>query len=357
MKQIAIMKNKIYRKIHYIFWHRLHPGRWSLYLFSSYRHYKLHGKKKNIEELPESIENLYLTQMPNPGAGIGHQMGNWNAGYWYAKLFGVEYAYSSFSDPSWDSFLGFGEGEISAEQLLKKGYKKRILPYFDEKSQKDVQLIREIIQSYGGKKIVFFTGLDQFYEKQFGVMEEIRNKFNNAKARKEEVSIYEKNCLNIAVHIRRGDIVIGQENQDPSLTKRWLTTEYYARILKDIVKELEKGYSYKIYLFSQGTEQDFPELKDIPNLVYCLDMPPRESFLHMVRADVLITSKSSFSYKPALLSDGIRICPANFWHGYPEGKEWILVDEENGLTEGQLSSLCEQVQQTKKKYGEMHEYN
>lgn len=356
MKKIKIIINKIYRKLHFLFWYRLHPGRWSLYLFSAYRHYKLYGTKKNAEGQSESSENLYLTQVPNPGAGIGHQMGNWNAGYWYAKLFGVKYAYSSFSNPAWDTFLGFGEGEITAEQLLKKGYKKRKLPYFDEKSEKDVQMIRDIICSYVGKKVVFYMELDQFYEEQFGVMKEIRQKFNNAEARKEEKLIYEKEFLNIAVHIRRGDIVIGQENQNPELTKRWLTTEYYARILKDITKVLKKRVSYKIYVFSQGTEQDFPELSEIPNLVYCLDMPPRESFLHMVRADVLITSKSSFSYKPALLSGGIRICPAHFWHGYPEGKEWILVDEEKSLTVEQMKQLCEQIQQTKK-YGEVHEYN
>lgn len=357
MNKIAIMKNKIYRKLHFVFWQKLRPGRWSLYLYSSYRHYKLCGKRKYAEKQKEDGKELYLTEVPNSGAGIGHQLGNWNAGYWYAKLFGVKYAYSPFSNPAWNSFLGFGEGEVSAEQLLKKGYKKRKLPYFDEKSEKDVQMIRDIIHSYAGKRIVFFLELDQFYEKQYGIMDEIRKKFNDAPSREGEKLIYGKESLNIAVHIRRGDIVIGQENQHPDLTKRWLTTEYYVRILKDIVKELEKKYPYKIYLFSQGTEQDFPELKDIPNLVYCLDMPPRESFLHMVKADVLLTSKSSFSYKPALMSDGVKICPAHFWHGYPETKEWIPVDEEKGMTLEQLKSLCEQIQQTEKRYGETHEHN
>lgn len=347
MNEIKTIKDKIYRKLHYLFWHKLHPGRWSLYLFAAYRHYKLIG------EIPDNeiqTQHLYLTQEPNRGAGIGHQLSNWNSGYHYAKMFGINYAYSTFSNQAWDSFLGFGEGEVTARELLKRGYKKRWLPYFDERSTEEVEMIRNIIRSYSGKKVVFYTELDQFYINQYEIMDDIRDKFDHASARQGEKLIYKPECLNIAVHIRRGDIVIGQENQDPSLTKRWLTTQYYARILTDMVKLMqEQDKSYQIYLFSQGKEEDFPELKNIPNLVYCLDMPPRESFLHMVRADILVTSKSSFSYKPALLSKGIRICPKNFWHGYPNAKEWILVEEDEGLTKQQLDQLCELLQEIEEK--------
>ena len=48
----------------------------------------------------------------------------------------------------------------------------------------------------------------------------------------------------------------------------------------------------------------------------------------MVYADALITSKSSFSYKPALLNRGVKFSPKNFWHSYPNDPNWILLDEE-----------------------------
>jgi hypothetical protein len=48
-------------------------------------------------------------------------------------------------------------------------------------------------------------------------------------------------------------------------------------------------------------------------------------------ADLLITSKSSFSYKPALLSKGLKVCPKDFWHGYPDTSDWILVDEKGSF--------------------------
>lgn len=327
MKKTEIFMDKVYRKLHYTFWHKLHPGKWSLWLFSAYRRYKFfpNGRGKAEEKC---YDNVYLTQEPNRGAGIGHQMGNWNSGYWYAQRFGVKYAYSPFSKAAWDAFLGFGEGEITARELLRQGYKKRKLPYFDEKSEKDMELIQGIIDAHRGEKVVFFLELDQFYEKQYEVKEHISKKFHEAAARKQDKLIYDDKCLNIAVHIRRGDIVIGQTTKEPGLTKRWLTTEYSANILRALTSVIDEKQPYRIYLFSQGTEADFPELQGIKNLIFCLDMPAKESFLHMVKADILITSKSSFSYKPALLSKGIKICPKHFWHGYPQDKKWIIIDEE-----------------------------
>lgn len=86
-----------------------------------------------------------------------------------------------------------------------------------------------------------------------------------------------------------------------------------------------------IYLFSQGSEADFPEFKNFKNITFCLDMNAQDSFAHMVFADVLITSKSSFSYNPALLNKGIKLVPANFWHGYPKTKDWIVAKEDGTI--------------------------
>ena len=84
-------------------------------------------------------------------------------------------------------------------------------------------------------------------------------------------------------------------------------------------------------MFSQGKKEDFLEFTEFQNIHFCLDMGAQESFLHMVYADVLITSKSSFSYKPALLNRGIKFVPVDFWHGYPKEKNWILLNETGGL--------------------------
>lgn len=58
---------------------------------------------------------------------------------------------------------------------------------------------------------------------------------------------------------------------------------------------------------------------------FFLNEDPYKTFLKMTMADVLITSKSSFSFNAALLNKGIKICPKNFWHTYPQTKDWIIV--------------------------------
>jgi hypothetical protein len=31
------------------------------------------------------------------------------------------------------------------------------------------------------------------------------------------------------------------------------------------------------------------------------------------------------------MNDGIKICPRNFWHGYPDTKDWILVENDGSF--------------------------
>ena len=117
----------------------------------------------------------------------------------------------------------------------------------------------------------------------------------------------------------------------------WQDNGYFEKVLSATINNLGTDKPIAIYLFSQGEKKDFSEFEKFQNIRFCLDMSPQESFLHMVFADLLITSKSSFSYKPALLSNGIKVCPENFWHGYPKTNDWILVDENGIFDTKQLS--------------------
>jgi hypothetical protein len=292
------------------------------YIYKSYWHSLLFLPSLGIgNECPK------YAARPNPGAGIGHQMANWIAGYWFAQQFKLPFAHIPFSNSKWESFLGFGEGEITVVDLLDKGYKKVTLPLFDEYNVAEVALQQKIIASYNHKKIVFVAEQDQFYKDQFGVMETILHKFQNAPSRKMEHLIFDTESFNIAIHVRRGDIVVGQENHNPNLLLRWQGNGYFEKVLKKAVENIKTKKPTAIYLFSQGHKNDFPEFEQFENLHFCLDMNAQDSFLHMVNADLLITSKSSFSYKPALLNTRIKICPQDFWHGYPDTVDWILADE------------------------------
>ncbi|MDE6530004.1 MAG: hypothetical protein K2K96_04440 [Lachnospiraceae bacterium] len=320
----ASIRNKIYRKLHWILFSKIKPGKWINFFYASYRH-------RNRKQAPDADQRtVYITQIPNEGAGIGHQIANFNGGYHYSMLFGIPFAYPGFRNKEWEHFLGFGEHEVSVEELKKQGYRMRKLPYFNE-SEKSLALIRQIIRSYAGEKIILNVELDQFYQKQYEVIPYIKRKFEEASARKEDRLIYQKDRVSMAVHIRRGDIVAaGETTAAQGMSKRWLSLDYFENIVRQVSEKI--GDRLDIYLFSQGDKKDYQCFEKYGNVIYCFDMSDQDSFLHMVRADILVISKSSFSYKPALLADGIRICPPDFWHGYPESEKWIVADGEGRLS-------------------------
>ena len=327
MKRLTI--EKIQRKFH-----RKLQDILGIYTYPSYWHWKLHGTDDNSK-----TSNFYLAARPNPGAGIGHQMANWIAGYWYAKQFGLKFAHISFSTDKWEKFLGFGDGDTTVYELKKAGWKVRRIPLFYEARPETINLVKQIMSSYSGKKVVFLCEQDQFYKNQYGVMEEIQQKFHHAPARKNDRLIYDKSNLNIAIHVRRGDIMSDPSN--PNLAMRYLSNDYFEKVLTQVYSHfsISQTKPIHIYFFSQGIPEDYPEFAKYPNLHWCMDMGAQDSFLHMVYADVLITSKSSFSYKPALLNRSIKICPQNFWHSYPNYNDWVMVEDNGLINESELKKL------------------
>jgi len=289
-----------------------------------------HLKSNRAINNPDT-SNFYIAAQPNVGAGIGHQLANWIAGLWYAKKFGVKFAHLPFPADKWERFLGFGTDHETVKGLKKKGWIVRRIPIFHEKEEAEVQLVKDIMSSYSGQKVVFVCEQDQFYRDQYGVIEDIQKSFYSAPSRKGQKLIYDSHNCNIAIHVRRGDIL--EDSNNPNLTMRFLSNDYFEKVLAQVVEHFSKVQAkpIHIYFFSQGKPEDYPEFNKFENLHWCLDMGAQDSFLHMVYADVLITSKSSFSYKPALLNRGIKVCPKNFWHGYPDTEDWVMVDNEGNV--------------------------
>lgn len=303
--------------------------------FTDYcNHYKSY--QHSLTHRAEFKHVNYIAARPNPGAGIGHQMANWMAGYHLAQRLGLKFAHIPFSNihhpyfpTQWNTFLGFERGEESYKSLLSKGYKKILLPRFNEADKEQYKVIEQIIKSYADKRVVFLCEQDQFYRELQTLIPDLQCKFYRAPARKLDKLIYTKEHLNIAIHVRRGDIMTDPTN--PNLAIRYLSNDYFKKVLIQVLERVRTDKPIHIYFFSQGKPENYLEFAHIPNLHWCMDMKAMDSFLHMVYADVLITSKSSFSYKPALLNQGIKVCPQNFWHGYPNTKDWIMVDNEGNL--------------------------
>ena len=294
------------------------------FIYRSYWHY-LFNKNNQVQ-----IYVNYYSARPNHGAGIGHQMANWIAGYWFAKQFGLKFAHSPFSNQKWDDFLGFGFDNYKVSNLLDMGYIKVLLPLFNEFNEKEVNLQKQIIGSYKNKKVVFIAEQDQGYRDQFGVSEIIKIKFNNAPSRINDILLYDKAKFNIAIHVRRTVIIDNKIilEDDSAKALRWLSNDYYEKVLIQVVENLKLTIPICIYVFSTGKADDFKEFSKYGDVHFCSDMDEYSTFLHLIKSDLLITSKSSFSYKPALMNDNYKICPRNFWHNYPSDNKWILAEND-----------------------------
>lgn len=194
------------------------------YCYRSYWH-AIFGRNSKENVTKGAYSNLYFAARPNPGAGIGHQMANWIAGFWFSEQFGLKFAHIPFSNVEWEDFLGFYQDEKTMKELKNEGYLIKRIPKFDEANSDEVATIKRIIDSYKGKQVVFLAEQDQFYQEQFGVMEQIQEKFYKAPARKNDKLIYDSSCFNIAIHVRRGDIV---QKQGEDTRKLSLDTDIFS---------------------------------------------------------------------------------------------------------------------------------
>ena len=327
-------RDKLFRKLHSAFFKLIKDREKANIFYASYRHRnKQPGKTYMIQ---------YMTQQPNFGAGFGHGLDVWRAGVINAKALGLEYAYTPMVTDEWDRALGLGEKEESCEKLINQGYRVVKLPYYDMRDKMSRELIEKIIRSYRVEKVIFLNEFEQdSAPKDMDAGNAfMRKKFFEAAARKEDKLIYDKKKLNVAVHIRRGDVSEGMKAGDESMRKRWLDESYYVKVIESIEEQLkDKEKEAVFYIFSEGDVDDFPELKKLERVKFCLDMPAVESFVHMCRADLLVTGLSSFSYDPGLINPVKKIAPKKFWNPYPKNGEWIFADENGNIAEEELKCL------------------
>ncbi len=84
---------------------------------------------------------------------------------------------------------------------------------------------------------------------------------------------------------------------------RWLDDEYYIQAVRHLLNATAArtgqavAASFDVYLISEGTTADFVELQEaFPAAHLVLDSPAWFALLMMMRADVLVTSRSGTSH-------------------------------------------------------------
>jgi hypothetical protein len=129
---------------------------------------------------------------------------------------------------------------------------------------------------------------------------------------KDKVSQFDSTYMNVAVHVRRSN------TRDCRIAGSDTPNSYYLDVMNKI-RAKHIGKPLKFHIYSQGIPESFTEYV-ADDVVLNLDESIQDTFSGFVFADILVTSRSSFSYSAALLSHGI-IYYQNFWH--PPLAHWI----------------------------------
>ena len=124
---------------------------------------------------------------------------------------------------------------------------------------------------------------------------------------------FNNNNFNVAVHIRRYCMTV-----DNGCKRQSIPLSYIANIMNQIRK---KYANVRFHIYSVGDIEHFNPLLN-PDVELHINENISTTFIQMVSADALITSRSSLSHVAAMLSDG-EVYYIPFWH--PPRKDWIIV--------------------------------
>jgi len=134
------------------------------------------------------------------------------------------------------------------------------------------------------------------------IKDQVREVYDRGPARDMKTD-YASDRLDIAVHVRRGDVVA---------KKQWLRfkpNSYYLNIIQQLERILG-DQPHRFHVFSQTKpkpsllDEDFTPFEELGCCMH-LDEDMFESINHLVQADILVASKSSFSFLPSVLSHGV----------------------------------------------------
>jgi len=131
-------------------------------------------------------------------------------------------------------------------------------------------------------------------DKMYEVWDFARKQYDSTP--KPDLTWFDDEHLDIALHIRRGDVRKGR--------KRWRPLSVY----NECITSLKRFYgnsakSMRFHILSEGDLADFREITDVhPGMTWHLNDDVKLSYHHMVMADVLVPALSAFSRTAAFLS-------------------------------------------------------
>ncbi len=166
---------------------------------------------------------------------------------------------------------------------------------------KECRVVSDI--TYTDNYVVRYEGLGNYFKDIYDDRDLIRAWIDrNARKRGEILESYD-----VACHVRLGDFSIDEDPDNKSGHVIRQTWAWYRRGIDEAVK-LSNTSNPKIYLFTDESHADVVEELNLPYDV--IEDPSKNaitSIINMSRANVIVTSRSTFSQWGAFLSDGLAI--------------------------------------------------
>jgi hypothetical protein len=237
----------------------------------------------------------------------------------FARSLGIAYVHTPFVEiqhadrpreawlAAWEGLFNLGAGEVARSLRSTGGSDRSVFAI----TAVNLDLIRALFC-----ELIPCDGNDTHVMPQFSaaIVAEFRRKYYSNKSPRRNAK------LTVCVHIRRFNAFDNNIDYVASLPRVGRTLARVRSILE------ENGIEHAVRIFSQGPAAEFPDALRRGAELH-LDADPIRTLEELVEADVLITSRGSFSYVAGLLCDGIVIGEPF----YPPQYGWLVCDGEGEI--------------------------
>jgi len=278
-------------------------------------------------------ERCYVT-CPGNRDGLGAQLQCRLSGMLFAECQGFTYVHSPFvafdstaakQGSDWpdkcENFFGIGAGELAAADVARD--------LGEPRPVNNPTQIRKMAKTYWS-----VPGCHEFADLYPHQYLRVTGRFAaryHAAPKYGCVGHYTPGAVNVALHLRRGNDLAHKMH----LMSR---SDETAALLQTLVGALrEKGGNVVLRVFSQGTEDDFRELRQF-GVEFHLNEELLSTFHSLVLADVLVMAKSCLSYSAALLSKGLKIYGPT---GHRPLPGWLVLGKDGRLDRRSLTRRLE----------------
>lgn len=230
-----------------------------------------------------------------------------NIPYRHTPMQGVHHAEGEQQvwDRRWEDFFNLGEGEEPVSGREAETFDLFLLTFIKKRGEEDLtRFIRPPLPEF--RPIYYFVfselpdgKLRQIFEQMFVDLllpnvPDFRARYRLAHQRPAQRQ------FTVCMHVRRGDVDVARQDM-------WTDTASFLRTRELVEQALKaQGIAPRFLIFSQGKREDFAGFEG-EGVEFHLDADPFWTLEQMIDADLLVMSKSSFSYVAGMLCDGLKL--------------------------------------------------